>query len=48
LSLEYECVETMDSMINCLKLSDYNETHCATEVQNFLACFKKFNVRLLA
>ena len=34
----------MNTMITCLKMSDYNEKQCAPEVTSFLACFEKFNV----
>lgn len=43
--VSYKCIESMNNMINCLKLSDYNEAHCSTEVTSFLDCFKQFNVR---
>jgi len=47
ISLEYECVETMNVMINCLKLHDYNEKQCGSEVGEFLNCFQNYNVKLL-
>ncbi len=43
--VSYKCIESMNNMINCLKLSDYNEANCASEVTLFLDCFKQFNVK---
>ena len=36
----------MNTMINCLKQSDYNEEACANEVTAFLNCVKDFQVSL--
>ncbi len=35
----------MNVMINCLKLSDYNERTCGNEVKDFVSCYQQFSVR---
>ncbi len=45
---EYQCVESMNLMINCLKLNDYNESQCGNEISSFLACYNQYNVRFYA
>lgn len=41
---EYPCVETMNLMINCLKLNEYNEAPCGSEIKEFTECYQKYSV----
>lgn len=41
---KYPCIESMNVMINCLKLSDYNEAPCSAEIKDFTECFQKYSV----